>query len=117
MRKKTTKKVKVRYSVLCQKRAKLTDACVFVKEHNVWAVVKGKQYADGRFKYLYNGREGICDSYQYVLSNKNAPKNFLKKEAIKFNLQFIQQKRSRKKKKILWDPVLNNSALSRTGSH
>lgn len=109
MTKKKTTKVRNKYSVLCQKRAKLIDACVFVTQHNVWAIVKGKEYLDGRFKYVYNGVEAIAEPHKCIPARPDGglTRAFLKTEAVRMNMQLIEQQRPKKKKlKARW--VANN---------
>jgi hypothetical protein len=60
-------RIRKKYSIFCTKRPKqqgIVTAVAYVREHDVWAVCKGKLYVDGRFRYVYNGREGIVHSYQ-----------------------------------------------------
>ena len=106
MKKKKTTRVRAKYSVLCLKRTKLTDAAVFVTEHNVWALVKGKQYVDGRFKYLYNGKEYIANPYQSIPAREGLDRRRLKEEVVRLNIQNIERNRPKKKKKLKarWAP-------------
>ncbi len=107
MKSKKTTKVRNKYSALCLKRAKLTYALVFVTEHNVWAIVKGKEYTDGRrFRYIYNGREAVAEPYKCIPVREGLTKSFLKSEAVRLNINLLQIKRPKKKKlKARWAPV------------
>jgi hypothetical protein len=99
----TSKKKKVsraKYSVLCLKRAKLKDAIVFVQKHNVWAIVKGKEYVDGRFKYVYNGHEAIADPYKCIPMRDGLTKPFLKSEVVRLNMNHLQTLIRPKKRKL-----------------
>lgn len=86
----------------------MTEAAVFVEEHKVWALVKGKQYADGRFKYLYNGREALATPYQAIPAREGLDRKRLKEEVVRLNLQNIERNRPKKKKlKARWAPDMD----------
>lgn len=108
-------KVRAKYSILCLKRAKLIDGIVFVKEHNIWALVKGKEYVDGHFKYVYNGHEGVVP-YAAVLGKDGClTKKVLKNEVIKMNMNhlMVQFRIPKRKLKARWEPELDLDLLLR----
>ena len=108
MKKNKKTRVRAKYSVLCLKRTKLTNAAVYVAEHKVWALVKGKVYADGRFKYIYNGKEAIADPYQCIPEREGLSRLRLKEEIVRLNIQNIERNRPKKKKKLKAQWVVEN---------
>jgi len=58
-------RIKKTYSLFCKKRPQkgLIYACVYFPKETIWRVIQGKLYADGRFRYLHNGVEGIASRY------------------------------------------------------
>src|ERR1035437_774217 len=84
-------KIKKTYSYFCKKRPQknLTFACVYFPKEMIWRVCLGKFHATGRFRYIYNGIEGITTKYniRYYLNSKPVE---LQKIVIYLNIRSLE---------------------------
>jgi hypothetical protein len=84
-------RIRAKYSLFCKKRPQkgIVYACVYFPSIPVWKVCQGKPYADGRFRYIDNGVEGIARRFNYrVVPESSLAK--LRKFVIELNKKTLE---------------------------
>ena len=84
-------RIKPKYSLFCKKRPQkgLIYACVYFPNVPVWKICQGKLYADGRFRYINNGIEGIARQFNVQIF-KDFTRLQLRKAVIEFNKKLLE---------------------------
>lgn len=83
-------------SIFCIKRPTkkgMGFAGVYLKDENVWILVRGKMYQNGRFRYIHNGREETIGPYNWR-NFKGCAYVKMEEEIAQLNIGTIQRKKN-----------------------
>ena len=84
---------KRKHSIFCIKKpiAKgIGYGAVFLKDENVWVLVRGKMYQNGYFRYIHNGREAKVGPYNWR-NFKNYSYNQMESEVADLNVSVLDR--------------------------
>lgn len=62
-------RTRTKYSIFCKTKPaqkSIVFGAVYLSADRMWVLAKGKRYQNGRFRYIYNGREGTVGQFHWV---------------------------------------------------
>lgn len=60
-------RTRTKYSIFCKNKPSqhIGFGAVYLSDNQIWVLAKGKKYLNGRFRYIYNGKEGTAGQYHW----------------------------------------------------